>query len=169
MNQRPEKKELLADVFNETSAADFRDALLGETLRRVRNRRRWQQTRRAVGLLLTLGLLTIFFWQRGAKPTAVIAVRSTPKSVRLSYQLVRTEALPASAVVTTRTLARAQIITSTAGGDIVLTTRGNFRVINDEQLLALVAHRPAALIRVDANSERLVFADPADEKGFPVP
>ena len=41
-------------------------------------------------------------------------------------------------------------------------------MINDDELLALVASRPAALVRLGPHSEQLFFVNPEDEKGFPV-
>jgi hypothetical protein len=51
---------------------------------------------------------------------------------------------------------------------MIHTGSGNFRVNNDDELLTLVSPRPAALVRLGPHSEQLVFANPADEKGFPV-
>jgi len=41
-------------------------------------------------------------------------------------------------------------------------------VINDDELLALVASHPAVLIRTGPHSEELVFANPKDQSGFPL-
>ena len=43
-----------------------------------------------------------------------------------------------------------------------------FREIDDEQLLALLAGKPAALVRRGPNQVELIFLNPEDEKGFPV-
>jgi len=43
-----------------------------------------------------------------------------------------------------------------------------FRDINDEQLLALVAGRPAALVRPGPHQAELLFVNPEDTNGFPV-
>ena len=48
----------------------------------------------------------------------------------------------------------------------VATVSGGFRIINDNELLALLADKPAVLIRTGPNSEELVFANPADQKKF---
>jgi hypothetical protein len=53
----------------------------------------------------------------------------------------------------------------------VITTdpsRRLYREINDDQLLTLLAGRPAAIIREGANRASLLFLDPEDENGFPV-
>jgi hypothetical protein len=68
--------------------------------------------------------------------------------------------------VTTVPFRSGQFVTPTAGVEIVQTSTGNFRIINDAELLALVAQRPAILIRTGPNSEELVFANPEDQKRF---
>ncbi|MEI9959789.1 MAG: hypothetical protein WDM76_01280 [Limisphaerales bacterium] len=59
------------------------------------------------------------------------------------------------------------MISSSATVTEIATTHGNFRSINDAELLALVAGRPAILIRTGPDSEELVFANAEDQKGFP--
>jgi hypothetical protein len=85
-----------------------------------------------------------------------------------SYQSVRTQPLPAGAIVATRPLPAGRLLASIATVEMVQTTAGNFHVLNDDALLALIGPRPAALVRVGPHSEELVFVNPADEKGFPV-
>jgi hypothetical protein len=41
-------------------------------------------------------------------------------------------------------------------------------MLDDEELLSLVAGRPAALVRAASGRAELVFADPSDAGGFPV-
>ena len=50
----------------------------------------------------------------------------------------------------------------------IATVSGGYRLINDDELLALLADKPAALIRTGPHSEELVFANPEDQKGFPL-
>ena len=166
MNPEPDHEPLLADVLAEDAPADFREAMLGETLRLVRRRRRWRQTRRAAILLVTLGLFAFLVGQNfpphPRSPTPVAKMKDK------SYEQVRTQPLPAAAVVATRPLPDDQSTTSVATAEIVQTSTGTFRVITDDELLALVSPRPAALVRLGPDSERLIFANPDDEKGFPV-
>ena len=167
MNQEPDNGLLLNDVLAEAASPDFREALLGETLRLARRRRRWRQTRRVAGIIVTLALLGIFVWQNNL-PQQPVALMPVAKAKVKSYQLVHTQPLSAGAIVTTRPLSADRFVASAATIETLQTTAGNFRVINDNELLALVASRPAALVRVGPHSEELVFVDPADEKGFPV-
>jgi hypothetical protein len=157
---------LLDDVLSESAPADFRDASLGETLRLVRRRRHWRQSRQAAGLLVVLGLCGFWIWQGDLpqKPAFAPAV----KAIAQTYRTVRTESLPSSAVVATRPLAAGQFIAVASLVEIVQTRTGNYRLLNDDELLALVGNRPALLIRTGPQSEELVFANPDDEKGFPL-
>jgi cytoskeletal protein RodZ len=167
MNQKADNEQLLADVLSENTPADFREAMLGETLRLVRRRRRWQRTRRAAAMFIVLGLFAIFVRQTFL-PRQTVSAPPVAKANPKSYELVRTQPLSANAIVSTRPLATEQFIASAATVETVQTRAGNFRAINDDELLALVASRPAILIRRGPNSEQLVFVNPADEKGFPV-
>jgi hypothetical protein len=166
MNHEPDNKQLLADVLAEAAPAVFREALLGETLRLARRRRRWRQTRRAAALFVALGLLAVLVWQN--LPQRPVASMPVAKAKVKNYELVRTQPLSAGAVVVTRPLSADQLVASVTTAETVQTSSGNFRVINDDELLALVASRPAALVRLGPHSEQLVFVNPADEKGFPV-
>jgi hypothetical protein len=162
-------KNLLTDVLTEAESADFRDAMLGETLRLVRRRRRRRQTRHAATLLAVLALCGIFIRRDNLpqKP-AMSAPTTEAKTVWKNYKLVETQSLPASGIVTTRPPAFQQPVPSSATVKIIQTRNGNYRVINDGELLALVASHPAVLIRTGPHTEELVFANPKDQKGFPL-
>lgn len=168
MNRPTDNEHLLDDVLSEAAPADFRETLLGETLRLAGRRRRWRQTRRAAALLVALGLLAGLVWQNQPQPPATLP--PVAKAGAKSYQLIRTESLPINAMVTTQPLAAGQLVASAEPVGVIETKTGcgGFRVINDDELLTLVSPRPAALVRLGPHSEQLVFANPADEKGFPV-
>jgi hypothetical protein len=85
-----------------------------------------------------------------------------------SYTLVRSQPLLPAAMVATRPLSSGQFIGATVFAGIVRTRPDGFRVINDDELLALLSPRPCALIQVGPNSERLVFVNPDDANGLPV-
>jgi hypothetical protein len=89
------------------------------------------------------------------------------KSLPASYELVHTQPLPDGAIVVTRPLAGDQLVASAPAAIIVHTSDG-IREISDDELLALIGSKRAVLIRVGPGSERLVFSNPEDEKGFPV-
>jgi cytoskeletal protein RodZ len=167
MNDSPEK--LLDDVLTEAATADFRDAMLGETLRLVRRHRRQRQMRRVLALLIAVGLCGIFIWQKNLTQKPIAPAPASPaKVVKKNYKLVETKPLPASDTVTTQPLASKKLVASAAAVTIVQSRSGNYRVINDDELLALVASHPAVLIRTGPHSEELVFANPKDQSGFPL-
>ena len=166
MNHEPDNEQLLADVLAEAAPTGFRESLLGETMRLARRRRRWRQTRRAAALLVVLGLLAVLVRQNfPPHPLAPIPVAKVQVK---SYELIRTQPLSAGAIVVTQPLSADRLVASVATAEMVQTGSGGFRVINDDELLTLVSPRPAALVRLGPHSEQLVFANPADEKGFPV-
>jgi hypothetical protein len=166
MNHEPDNEHLLTDVFAEAAPAGFREVMLDQTLRLLRRRRRWRQTRHLAALLVALGLLAVLVRQNF--PPHPLAPMPAAKAKIKNYELVCTRPLSAGAIVVTRPLSADQLVASVATAEIVQTSSGIFRVINDDELLALVASRPAALIRLGPNSERLIFANPDDENGFPV-
>jgi hypothetical protein len=164
MNNRI-RQQLLADVLAESSPADLRAAMLAETLRIVRRRRRRQQVRQVGSALAVLLLAGWLMWPH--QPGKLSVSQPVPRQVSLrSYQLVETRPLPAGAVVSTGNFSAIKTISTAAAVTQVATTSGGFRYINDAQLLALLGNRPVILIRTGPNSEELVFADPEDQKMF---
>lgn len=167
MNDRPES--LLDDVLTEAAPPDLRETMLNETLRLVRRHRRRRQTRRVTALVIALGLCGIFVWQKNTpRGPAALAPVSAVKAVGKNYILVGTQPLPVGDIVTTQPLTSYKLVASAAAVEMVQTRSGDYRAINDEELLALVALHPAVLIRTGPHSEELVFANPADQKGFPL-
>lgn len=166
MNRKTDN-ELLDDVLAEAAPAGFREALLDETLRVVRRRRRIRHARNIGGVFVVLVLIGAFVFHRALKSPS-IAVAPVPKTVEKSYTLVRTQPFSVGSIITTRPLASVSFETSTASVIIVATAPGNFRPIDDQQLLTLVAAHPAVLVRTGPHSEQLVFANPEDAKGFPL-
>lgn len=163
MNREPENERLLTDVLSEAAPADFREALLGETLRLARQRRQFRQARRVCGVLAVLAV------------AAIVIVRSLPqRSVKpqpssASYQLVRSQPLSAGQIVVTRPFAPQQIVASVETASVVHTTpdSGGFREIGDDELLA-IAPQPAALVRRGPHEVELVLVKPDDQKESPV-
>ena len=69
-----------------------------------------------------------------------------------------------AAVVCTQPMATKLVVSSTPSVYVVHTRpRGEgFRLINDDELLALAAPRPAVLMRLGPSSQMLIFADGKD-------
>jgi hypothetical protein len=167
MNRKTDN-ELLNDVLAENAPADFREALLGETLRLVRRQRRLRQARNAIGIVAVLVLLGILVWPGNNAKNPVAIAPPAVKAAQKNYTVIVTQPLATGNVITTHSLAATQFIGSKTSIEIVQTTAGNYRLIGDEELLALLGSHSAALVRVGPHSEKLVFANPADAKGFPV-
>ena len=161
MNERPEPSPLLDDVMSEALPPDFRAAMLGETLRLARRRRRWQQARPVAGVLGMLFLAAWLAWHNGPATTSKVPP-IVPVPARKAYQVVETRPLSAAALVATRKFACVTVISSQAALAQTATSSAAYRLINDAQLLALVGPRQAVLIRTGPNSEELVFARVAD-------
>src|ERR1017187_8326351 len=128
MNERADNQELLAEVLAEASPADFREAMLAETLRLARRRRQFHRVRPAAGFLVLMGLLVVFVAQYFSKPP----VGSSPLAkqiVRQSYELVRTQPLPASAIVITRSFSATGLAASVPNFTEIATVGGGFRLI----------------------------------------
>jgi len=167
MNDRPDN--LLDAVMTEAVPADFRSAMLNETLRLVRRHRRRRQMRRVAVLLAVLALSGMFVWHNHQpQKTVAPSPASASRLVGTNYKLVETQPLPASDIVTTQPVVSKELLAAAAAVKIVQTRGDNYRLINDEELLALVASHPAILIRTGPHSEELVFANPEDQKGFPL-
>jgi hypothetical protein len=165
MKRDADNEQLLNDVLGEGAPEGFREAMLGEAIRLAGGRRRLRRMRRAGVAAVTVlmaALVMVLISERSGKQTEV-ARQTKPREVQKSYVLVHTEALPSSAIITTQPLVRKELLASGKVG-IVDTTTGNFRFINDEELLGLLGPRPAVLIRTGPNSEELVFANPEDQK-----
>ena len=151
---------LLGEVLAEAEPGGFREALLVETLR-LAGRRRWGRRARRVGMAVALCLFGAFAW-RFVAPTELRV------SAPAAYKMVHTEALAASAVLATHRF-DADIVRTSVANVAVIRTRpaaGLFRSLDDNELLALVAPRRAALVRVGPNSEKLVFVRPEDQKAL---
>jgi hypothetical protein len=160
MNRTSDKKKLLNDVFSESAAEDFRAALLGETLRHARGRRRTRLLWRTSPLLLVLGLAWLLFPGR--------RTITTGSPLHATVEIVATQPLAPTSWVSTRPLAVECVVISTPGAYIVRTKPAGegFRLIDDAELMAFAAPRPAILMRLGPTSQRLIFTD---DKGMNEP
>jgi len=163
MNNRVDQDDLLAEVLAEASPSDFRATMLAETLRLARRRRHFRLARQVAGVLSVLCLLAILVNRQLSRPT-IVSTPSAEKITKPGYQLVRTRLMPAGALIATRKFSEVE-----SGGPVpkvieVATVSDGFQLINDDELLALFADKPAILIRTGPHSEELVFASPDDRK-----
>lgn len=166
MTRRTDNERLLTDVMVDGSDAAFHEALLGETLRLARRRRRFRQARRSVAAaavlagLAGLGVLVL----ENFSPRVV-----SPGLDKGHYTMVRTVPLPATAIVTTQPFAQNLLVASITTANVVETTPGSglFREISDDELLAMVAPKVAAIVRHGPHRAELVVLEPADWDATP--
>jgi len=164
MNNSPDGHDLLHDVLGEGAPGRFREALLGETLRLARRRRHVRRARSVIGGIALIAAAAILIRQ-SAIPPASHPIAETPAPVKPT--LVTDQPLPPSAIITTQPFSGASLPGPLPLYSEVTTVAGNFRNINDDDLLAITAGRHALLIRTGPDSEKLVFEDPKDQHGFP--
>jgi hypothetical protein len=163
MSNHPELDPLLNDVVAESSPADFRAALLADTLRQARRRRGWRAARQATGIL---GVLLVAAWFAGHNwPEKVSTVRPRAPVPAESYRLVETRLLPPAAIVATADFAGIQAISTEATVAQIPTSGDGLRFVNDQQLLALAGPGAAILVRIGPDSEELVFGGMLDASG----
>ncbi len=165
MNNRADKESLLTEVLAEASPTDFRAALLAETLRLARRRRHFRLVRRAAGVVMVIGGLMLLAIHQFSRPP-VVSPALAQKAVEQSYELVHTQPMPAGMLIGTRSFSTVQTAAPVSLVAEIATVSGGYRLINDDELLALLADKPAVLIRTGPHSEELVFANPEDQKKF---
>jgi hypothetical protein len=153
MNNQSDNERLFADALADASPADFRDRLLGETLRLARRRRHVRQGCRAGIALGIVSAFALWLWPR-TTPHPQIA---TPAPT--NYRLIETQPLPASAIVITQPFT-SPIVVSTAATSVITTAevRNGLHILTDDELLSL-APGPAILVRLGPHSAELILAD----------
>ncbi len=164
MKPTPDHDGLLADVLAEDTRGFSRESLLEKTLLFAKRRRQVRVLRRGTGILAILGLVSVFIWKNPRTAPAPVSVKPP------SFVLIRTQSFPASAIVRTRQLTANVLVVSYPSAKIVHTdVQGDgLRLLNDRELLALLDSRPVVLVRRGPGKAELIFANPADQNGFPV-
>ena|SRR5438477_9451780 len=155
---------LLDDVLTEGVSAEFRNELLERTLRQVRRRKHVRQLNQTLlAATLSAGLL-LTVWK------AYFPSSHSAKSELPVLDVVTSRPVAPSMIVETEIGAISLIRSSDADLAVVHSQFGEglFQEINDQELLALLAGRPAALVREAPGHAELLFLDPDDAQGFPV-
>jgi hypothetical protein len=167
----------LDDVLADTAAPGLRTALLERMLRAARARQR----RRKLGSMLAVFVLclvpiVLFRPARFARETSN-SVQSMPKAfapspsaTRPACAIIRSQPLPPGMLVRTEVGTVPVIVSSRAGLAIVETvpSPGLVRELSDQELLTLLAGRPAAIVRPPDQAAELLFVNPEDQNGFPI-
>lgn len=162
MNTHFDYERLFADALADEAPAGFREALLSQTLRHARARRRTRQVQRGAVVLAGAVLLAVLTWFTVPKPPSTVPC--------VGCETIHTQPLSAATFVHTVPLKPNQLVTSVATVDSIRTDPAavTYRMISDAELLALVAPRPAVLVGCGPHCARLIFVNPEDERGFPV-
>ena len=154
MSEDGQNRQLLIEVLSEDRTLELREALLGETLRLARRRRRFRQAQRGAAFVVVVLAGLWLVWRR---PPGKLPETSSPRS----YSLVRTEPMARSAVVETSTFSADRIVVSAPNAGLISTVSSEpiLHEIGDADLLALAAPRAAVLVRLGPHSAELVFAE----------
>lgn len=165
MKPDPDHEQLLADVFSEDIPGHRREALLAETLYLAGRRRRFRRIKRgAAVVLVTLGLVLVTLWRNEPARQVPDAVKAT------GFVTIRTQPMARAQIIVTRPTPAEMMVTSIASVRVVRTNdvAEGPRLLNDQELLALVDARPAVLVHRGPGDAELIFANPKDQAGFPL-
>ena len=164
MKPAPDHEELLTDVLAEDAPLHWRASLLEETLRLAGRKRRVRHLRRGAATLAMLVVVGAMLWR-------ILPTARAPRAIEpASYVTVRTQPLAAEAIVRTRSFPT-QLVVASQPCVSVVRTRDNvlpIRLLNDQELLAMVDSRSAVLVRRGPDSAELIFVNPEDRKKFPL-
>jgi len=138
---------LLSVMFDD--AAEFREQLLGETIRRVRRKRRVRSAGRAL-LALVIAALAIW-WGLPHRATAPVQVgRGVPAELQATVRVVRTSPLSAEQLVTTR---QASVV-------MISSDKSTVALLDDDRLLDLVPGETKLLVWHAPHQAELVIIGP---------
>ena len=184
MKNPTDHDRLLDDVIEQATPPGFREQALGRTMAAVRWQRRRRQTVK-LALPLAVVALTAVLWRASEQSSAP---RQNAGRDGLSPSLIYNSVTPGFlsepvlSTVTSQPLSPDQIITTDPGSVVLLSSApGNIswvtdqpetslvNILDDDGLLKLVEGRGAALVQVSPDQFTLVFANPADMKGFRMP
>lgn len=165
MKNPHELRPLLTDVFSPEDPGDGPGALLQTTLRHVR-RKRWRK--RATVPALVAVMVGLPLWLHRPLPS----VESSPVAETASpVKIVGT--LPFSAELHVETRAGLIPVTPTSAGLATVLETGfsprAWKLIDDQELFALLAGRPALLIKNETGRTELIFPNRADQDQFFAP
>jgi hypothetical protein len=163
MDTDPAKNQLLDDVLADAASPDFRADLLRLTLQEVQSR---THRRRRNGELLAAACLLLVL----AVAARLLSPPNAPKPGPDNPLVVHSRPLDARMLVATQPSGPSLARCSASAIAFIRTapTERTFDLIGDDQLLALLGGRPAALVRHGPATAELVFLNPTDRDGFPV-
>src|SRR5690242_15175605 len=145
MKRPTDNERLFADALADTGPADFREHLLGETLRLARRRRRVRQVRHGAMMLAIIIALALWFWPRTPVRPPKTGVAFT------SYRLVETQPLSTGAIVTTQPFTGSFASVPTINTITTAEAHDGLRLLTDDELLSL-APVSSVLVRLGPHS-----------------
>ena len=163
MNSDPYRDDLLGDVLAEAVTPSFRAGVLARMLTELRRRRERRQRIKgimAACLVLIFGVAVRFIFSQH-QPASLKADGFEVHSQRLNPGMV--VATQPEAVAVVKTTATSVILVETMPAGKL------FEFIGENQLLALLGSRPAALVHHGVLGDELLLLNPADAQGFQVP
>ena len=168
---------LLHDVLADTAGPALRAALLDPMLRAARARQRRRRLGGMLALFVLLLVPIVLYRPTRFAREASNSVRATPgafdpspSATRPACAIIRSQPLPPGMLVRSEVGTVPVVVSSRAGLVIVETVPrpGLVRELNDQELLTLLAGRPAAIVRPPDQAAELLFVNPEDRNGFPI-
>jgi hypothetical protein len=169
MNPSSRAERVLRTVLAEVLPPDREACLLATTLREVARQRRHREIRKRGAVAATLAVLvalTVLKWPQSPAPTRLRAAASAPPTA--AVPVIASRPLAPSLFVETRTGLTPLIESDASSVDQVATADALQRAtsLTDDELLALLAGQPAALVTTGGET-RLVLAARSDRAENP--
>jgi hypothetical protein len=152
------RRDLFRDVLNEGSAAEFEEAVFQKALGTARRARRIRVGSRCAVAMLVAAIAVLQFLPR--RPVEMANAPQESKEVPLGHMVLNTQ--PFTGTIRSERIGPGRLLVT--GSSVVPlrtgeTDGGDVRLINDEELLALFAGKPVALVHRGPNSAELVFLE----------
>jgi Sec-independent protein secretion pathway component TatC len=162
-------EQLLNDILTDTASAESDQSMLRQMVQEARRRQHVRRLRQALLVLSAVGAVLIWLRPR-ERPATVQTAKEIQATLRAAPAVVyvETQPLPPSMVADTQTAPVAMVPTASPSITLVATRPANelFQQLDDDQLLALVASQPVALIRYGPHEAALVIPDEILQQGF---
>jgi hypothetical protein len=155
-----EVTDLLQDILEQGTPAEFQTALMENTLRAAQRRKLVRQVGRSGLVLAVVAVAVTIFLHGPMTPLNRVEQES-------ALPIIHSQKLNPDMLLATRQSVP-QVVSSKLTYAVLNTQAGGFKILGDDELLAFLAGHPAALVRRGNGSADLVFVNPADKDGFPV-
>jgi hypothetical protein len=159
-------KQLADDLLDDSASQEFRSALMDKTLRSARQRKRMRYFNLALSVVALTGIFA-FSFQEMCKPATSLS--------QIHQPILSTAPVPSlnpERVANTKPnlLKNDTVLDSSDSTLVVVQTSESDqpKEINDQELLALAAGKPVALIHQTGHQSELIFLNPKDKDGFSI-